>query len=169
MTAPPGTAWLRSLPCLRWGQEALPSLPWVCTPLCGEFGSSHWPEGVQLVAAGQLWYSVSFSFLVFHLIPFLLLLCVAPSPSPSDFAGAFDSLSLFFHLLCSILVPRVPWSPGPSTDLLARGKSWLVLWQLPISCMCVLLQVCLCPGDERYPRLLCPNFSALFLRTSFHS
>lgn len=108
-----------------------------------------WPEGAQLVAAGQLWYLVISSFLVFPLIPILSLLCVAPSslsPSASHFVGAFVSLSSF-HLSSSILALIPACLPGPSGAVeprpqhrligVARGKSWLALRQLPSLFVCV--------------------------------
>lgn len=88
-----------------------------------------WLEGLQLVAAGPLWYWVSFSFLVFHLIPFLSLLCVAPSslsPSAFHFVGAFVSLSLFFHLPFSILALMPNCLPGPLGTMEPRTQHSLI-------------------------------------------
>ena len=108
-----------------------------------------WPEGTQLVAAGQPWYLVCFSFLVFHLIPFFSLLCVAPSPlspSASHCVGAIVSLSLPFHLPSSILaltpgwlpVPWLPWSPAQ-----APWHEGSLGWCSSSSCLfCALLQIC---------------------------
>lgn len=87
-----------------------------------------WLKG-RLVAAGQLCYLVSFSFLVFHLIPFLSLLCVAPSylsPSASHFVGAFVSLSLSFHLPSSILALMPGWLPGPAGTMEPRTQHRLI-------------------------------------------
>lgn len=80
------------------------------------------------MAAGQLWYLVSFSFLVFHLIPFLSLLSVAPSSlSPaSHFVGAFVSLSFSFHLPSSILALMPVWLPGPSGTMEPRTQHRLL-------------------------------------------
>lgn len=114
-----------------------------------------WPGGTQLVAAGQLWYLVRFSCLVFRLIPFLSLLCVAPS-SFSFCLSLCRSLCVpVLIFLLSLLhpgsdAPLAPWSLGYYGAQDPAQTHWHGMREVlpgapaaPISsCVCVLLQIC---------------------------